>query len=63
MKHLIHSFYFSPTQPAPLTTSPNITHFDSLVSSVRTTNPANKMCLQRVVAVMLLLTALISVST
>ena len=31
-KHPIHSFSWPPTQPAPPTISPNITHFDSLVS-------------------------------
>ncbi|CAM9787777.1 unnamed protein product, partial [Ascophyllum nodosum] len=32
-KHPIHSFPWPPTQPAPPTISPNITHFGSLVSS------------------------------
>ena len=40
-KHPIHySFSWSPTQqPAPPTNSPNMTHFGSLVSSMRAPNP------------------------
>ena len=62
-KYPIHYFSWPPTQPAPLTNySPNITHFDSLVSSMRATNPANKIRLRRKVASMLSLPVLISVS-
>ena len=57
-KHPIHSFSWPPTQPAPPTISPNITHFGSLVSSMRTTNPANKIRLLRKVASMLSLPVL-----
>ena len=52
-KHPIHSFSWPPTQPAPPTISLNITHFGSLVSSMRATNPANKIRLLRKVASML----------
>ena len=61
-RHHIHSFSWSPTKPASSTNSPSITHFRSLVSSMRTTNPANKICLLRKVALMLSLPVLISVS-
>ena len=61
-KHLIHSFSWPPTQPAPTANSPNITHFGSLVSSTRATNPANKISLLRKVASMFSLPVLISVS-
>ena len=49
----IHSFAWPPTQPAPPTIYPNITHFGSLVTSMRATNPANKIRLLRTVASML----------
>ena len=42
-KRPIHSFSWPLTQPAPSTISPNITHFGSLVSSMRATNLANKI--------------------
>ena len=61
-KHLIYSFSWPPTQPASSTNSPNITHFGSLVSSMRATNPANKIRLLRKVASMLSLPVLMSVS-
>ena len=61
-KHPIHSFSWPPTQPAPPTISPNITHFGSLVSSMRATNPANKIRLLRKLASMLSLPVLTSVS-
>ena len=61
-KHPIHSFSCTPTQPAPPTISPNITHFGSLVSSMRATNPANRIRLLRKVASMLSLPVLRSVS-
>ena len=62
MKHRIHSFSWPLTQPAPPTISPNITHFGSLVSSMRATNPANKIRLLRKVASMPSLPVLRSVS-
>ena len=47
-------FFLVPTPPAPLTNSANITHFGSLVSSMRaTTNAVNKIRLLRKVASML----------
>ena len=55
-------FFLAPTQPAPPTNSPNITHFGSLVSSMRATNPVNKIRLLRKVAYMLSLPVLISMS-
>ena len=61
-KQPIHSFSWPPTQPALPTNSPNITHFGSLVSSMRATNPANKIRLLRKVASMLSLPVLTSVS-
>ena len=61
-KHPIHSFPCPPTQPAPPNISPNITYFGSLVSSMRATNPANKIRLLRKVASMLSLPVLRSVS-
>ena len=61
-KHPIHSFSCPPTQPAPLTNSPSIAHFSSLVSSMRATNPANKIRFLRKVASMISLPVLISVS-
>ena len=58
-----HSTLFpaSPPQSAPPTNSPNITHFGSLVSSIRATNPANKIRLMRKVASTLSLPVSISV--
>ena len=41
-KHPISSFSCAHTKPVPPINSPNITHFDSLVSSMRATNPAKK---------------------
>ena len=61
-KHPIYSFFWPPTQPAPPTNFPNTTQFGSLVSSMRTTNPANKIRLLRKIASMLSLPVLISVS-
>ena len=62
-EHPIRSFSYPPTQPAPPTNSPNITHFGSLVSSMRATNPANKIRLfRKVTATILSLPVLISVS-
>ena len=61
-KHPIHYFSCPPTQPAPLTSSPNITHFGSLVFSMRATNTANKIHLLRRFASMLSLPVLTSVS-
>ena len=61
-KHPIQSFSWPPTQPAPPTISPNISHFGSLVSFMRATNPANKIRLLRKVASMPSLPFLISVS-
>ena len=61
-KHRIHSFSWPSTQPAPPTTSPDITHFGSLVSSIRATNPANKIRLLCKVASMLSRPVSISVS-
>ena len=56
-------FFLAPTQSAPPTISPNITHFGSPVSSMRATNPANKIRLLRKVVSMLSLPVFISVST
>ena len=42
-------FFLPPTQPAPPTKSLNITHFGSLVSSMRATYSANKIRLGTVV--------------
>ena len=61
-KHPIHYFSCPLTQPAPPTTSLDITHFRSLVSSMRATNPANNIRFLRKVALMLSLPVLISVS-
>ena len=61
-KQPIHSFSWPPTQSAPPVNSPNITHFGSLVSSMRATNPANRIRLLRKVASMLSLPVLIGVS-
>ena len=46
-KHPIHSFSWPPTQPASPTNSPNIMYFGSLVSFLRATNPADRICLLR----------------
>ena len=61
-KHPIYGFSWPPTQPAPLTSSPKITHFGSLVPFMRATNPANKIRLLRKFPPMLSLPILISVS-
>ena len=58
-KHPIHSFSWPPTQPAPPTIAPITHYFGSLVSSMRATNPANKIRLLRKVASMLPLPVLI----
>ena len=42
-KHPIHPFSCPPTEHAPIINSSNITHCGSLVSSMRATNPANKI--------------------
>ena len=55
-------FFLSPTQPAPPTPFPNITHFGGLVSSMRATNPANKIRLLRIVTSMLSLSVLTNMS-
>ena len=60
-KHPIHSFSWPPTQLTPPTIFPHITHFGSLVSSMRATNPANKIRLLREVASILSFPVLISV--
>ena len=61
-KHPIYYFSCPPTQPAPPINFPNITHFGSLVSFMRATNPANRIPLLRKVASMLSLPVLIGVS-
>ena len=61
-KHPIIFFLAPHIAPAPLANSPNITHFRSLVSSMRATNLANKIRLLLKVASMLSLPVLISVS-
>ena len=61
-KHSIHYFSCPPTQPTPPTSSPNITHFGSLVFSMRATNTANKIRLLRRFASMLSRPVLTSVS-
>ena len=62
-KHPIHSFFYPPPpQPAPRTNSPNIRHFGSLVSSMRATNPTNKIHLLRKVASMLSLPVLMGLT-
>ena len=43
-------FLLPPAEPAPPTSSPNITHFGSLVSSMRATNPVNRIRLLRSIA-------------
>ena len=50
-----HLFFFLPPPRSwrPPTSSPNITHFGSLVSSMRATNPANRIRLLRKIASML----------
>ena len=55
-------FFLALTQPTPPINSPNITHFGSLVSSMRAKIPANKIRLLRKVASILSLPVLISVS-
>ena len=46
-KHPVHSFFRPPKQPAPPINFPYITQFGGLVSSMRATNPANKLSLPR----------------
>ena len=58
--HPLFSLY--PTQSAPPTSSSNVTHFGSLVFSMRATNSVNKIRLLRQVASMFSLPVLISVS-
>ena len=57
-RHPIYSFFWPPTS------SPNITHLGSLVSSMHATNPAIRIRLRilRIIASMLSLTVLMSVS-
>ena len=52
-RHPIHYLFWSSTQSAPPTSSRNITHFSSLVSSMRATNPANRIRLLCIIASML----------
>ena len=61
-RHPTHSFYCPPAEPAPPTSSPSITHSGSLVSSMRATNPANRIRLLRSVASMLSLPVFTRVS-
>ena len=61
-KHPIHSFSYPPHTARAPHQSPNTTHFGSLVSSMRATNPANKIRVLRKVASMLSRPVLISVS-
>ena len=62
-KHPIDFFSGSLTQPVPSTKSPNIMHFGNLVSSMRATNPTNKIRhLRKVASMLLLLVLIISVS-
>ena len=61
-KYPIHSISWLPTQPVPLTPPPNITHFGSLVSSIRGTILANKIRLLCIATSILSLPVLISVS-
>ena len=61
-RHPIHSFPCPPHAAHAPTSSPNITHFDSLVYSMHATNPANKISLLREVASILSLPVFISVS-
>ena len=53
-KHHIHYMLpVPPTQPALPTSCPNTRPFDSLASSLRATNSANRICLLRIIASML----------
>ena len=61
-KHLIFYCSWPPTQPASPTTSPNITHFGNLVSSMRATYPMNNIRVLRVVTSILSLPVLIIVT-
>ena len=61
-RHLIHSFSCPSEETAPPTSSPNITRFGSLVSSMRATDPANRIHLLRRIASMLLLPVFTRVS-
>ena len=51
----IHSISWPPTQPAPSTSSPNINHFGSLLSSMHASNPANRIRLLHTIALVRLL--------
>ena len=62
-RHPNHFFPWAVTQPAPSTSSLNITPFGSLVSSMRTINPANSTRLLRITASMLSLSVFISPRT
>ena len=53
-------FFLPPTQPAPLTTSSNMMHFSSLVSSMRAINPVNRIRLLHIIASMPLLPVLVN---
>ena len=55
-------FLFPPTPPTPPTSSPNITHFSNLVSSLRATNPANSIHLLCIIASMLSFSVFFSMS-
>ena len=52
-RHPIHYFSCPPTQPAPPFSSPNIPHLRSLVSSMRSTNPTNRILLVHTITSML----------
>ena len=58
----MHSFSCPFTQSAPPTSSPSIAHFSSLVSSVRATNPANRIRLLHIIVQMLSLAVFIRLS-
>ena len=60
-RHPIHYISCPPTQPAPPTSSPNISHFGSLVF-VRATIPTNRIRLLRIIASILSLPDFMSVS-
>ena len=63
-KYPNHSFFCPPPpmQPAPTNDSPDIAHFDSLVSSMLATNPANRIRFPRVITSMLSFPVFINVS-
>ena len=61
--NLIPSSPCPPTQPAPSVSPPNVTHFGSLMSSIRATNSAKRIrLLLRIIAFMLSLPVLMSAS-